>query len=188
MSYILDALKKAEAERDPDVRTGLAIEQGERHRHRLLIYGVIAALLTNAVVLIWLFFPDPQLPESVPSQAPSASERRPETVAVPVVDPVGRAVVPPEQQPVSPLPSVSEAESIAFAALPEDVAARLPVLEFSTHIFAEDPGLRVLVVNGQRIHEGDQIGAVTFTEITEDGAILAFDRYLITIPVLQNWD
>ncbi|MFV2090111.1 MAG: general secretion pathway protein GspB [Pseudomonadales bacterium] len=175
MSYILDALKKAEAERDPQARARLAIEQTEGRKHRLLIYGVILALMANAVVLTWLFYPDMQRVVSARPIAQQTSGRSTSATEQPT-----------PQTPAA--PRASKIERTTLKALPAAVAARLPRLEFSSHIFAEDADLRAVVVNGQRLEEGDRIGAVTLVEITEDGAVMAFERYLITVPVLENWN
>ena len=65
MSYILDALKKAEADRDPEARASLAMAQHQQRRNRWLGYGLVIALIANAVILLWLFLPaQPQLPSS----------------------------------------------------------------------------------------------------------------------------
>jgi hypothetical protein len=36
--------------------------------------------------------------------------------------------------------------------------------------------------------EGDRIGNVTVREITEDGAVFAFEGRLVVVPVLENWN
>ena len=52
MSFILDALKKAEAEKDPDLRASLAIGSQVNRRQRIIQYLIIAALLGNLVASI----------------------------------------------------------------------------------------------------------------------------------------
>jgi general secretion pathway protein B len=58
MSYILDALKKSEKKRMqgtvPDVLTAQEIVCHERRKRRLWPYLVIAALLVNALAVVWL--------------------------------------------------------------------------------------------------------------------------------------
>lgn len=71
MSYILDALKKAEAERDPEARASLAMAQHERRRNRWLAYAAVIALIANAAILLWLFLPEPSTePTSTKAQPP----------------------------------------------------------------------------------------------------------------------
>lgn len=57
MSYILDALKKSEKERQrgtvPDVLTVQDVMKGERKKRQVWPYVVLAVLLLNAVVLAW---------------------------------------------------------------------------------------------------------------------------------------
>ena len=86
MSYILDALKRAEAERDPEARASLAMAQHERRRNRWLAYAVVIALIANAAILLWLFLPEPstetatvaQRPAQQPSQQEDPATRRAE--------------------------------------------------------------------------------------------------------------
>jgi hypothetical protein len=61
-------------------------------------------------------------------------------------------------------------------------------LSFSTHLFSSDPGLRAVVVNGQRLKEGDQLGVLTLASITEDGVVFRFEDYLVSVSVLDDWN
>ena len=45
-----------------------------------------------------------------------------------------------------------------------------------------------MVANGQRLAEGDRLGAVRVSRITETGVILDFEDYLISVPVVGFWD
>ena len=82
MSYILDALKKAEADRDPDARASLAMAQHDRRRSRWLAYAVVIALIANAAILLWLFLPeDGAAPQTAVDISPApAQPPRPEPV------------------------------------------------------------------------------------------------------------
>jgi general secretion pathway protein B len=66
--------------------------------------------------------------------------------------------------------------------------ARFPELSFSTHVYAEDAGLRAVVVNGERLTEGDRLGNLRLTNITETGVVFRFENYLVSISVLDDWD
>ena len=212
MSYILDALRKADAEGSPDARTALAIEQSGRRRHRFLLYLVLVALLVNALLLIWVFYPNSDGPELVLSVPPAEEQvvlaPRPPTTAVPATPeapptaernpdpmpvPASEATVLPAPRPAT-LPARSQvpvtpiSRVVTFSELPAGVASRLPSLEFSTHIFSQDPALRAIVINGIRLGEGESADGLTLTEVTEDGAILGFENYLISVPVLMEWE
>lgn len=229
MSYILDALKKAEAERDPDTRASLALAQHQSSRQRLLLYGVIVALLVNAVVLVWLFFPEsgPGSTASVPAATAMAEPpARPRSaVAGPGSDSAPRFTPAPPPQPtyqaasaapppraaqslpgaqrdgtptapategsqrITPPPSARDTRSrVTLAGLSPDARARFPELAFSTHIYADDPNLRAVVVNGTRLVEGDALAGMRVHEITAAGAVFAFEDQLVSIAVLEDWN
>ncbi len=104
MSYILDALKKAEADRDPEARASLAMAQHERRRSRWLIHAVVIALIANAAILLWLFLPE-QSPRTA-APAPSEQQGRPDRVTAERQLPPLQAS--PAEQPTAP-PRRSEA-------------------------------------------------------------------------------
>ena len=188
MSYILDALKKAEADRDPDTRTTLAIEQRDRRRHRMLIYVAILALIANGMIILWLFVPDAGQPDSAAQPAIPDTTAAP-AAATPVLErdtPVPSADSAPARAPAR--ATAVEPTPTTLAAMPQSARRRFPSLSFSTHIYADDPALRAIVVNGTRLTEGDGLGDLVVHEITEEGAVFSFDRYLVSIPVLENWN
>jgi hypothetical protein len=79
-------------------------------------------------------------------------------------------------------------ELVRLDRLPAEVRRRFPGLAFSTHVYAEDRDLRAVVANGKRLTEGDSLRGVTVDEITATGVILAFDDYLIEVPVIGSWE
>lgn len=189
MSYILQALKKTEAENDPDIRVSLAVDRSVQQRQRIVLGCVVVALLVNAGVLLWLFLP--QLP-SLTTQ-PNVATTPPARAIAPVVA---------ERETAQPVPVQTESrssqlaeisvralpQSLELAALPASVRSRFPNLDFSTHIYADDPSLRAVVVNGQRVTQGEAVGELQFSEITENGVIVKFEDYLVNISVLADWD
>tara|TARA_Y100001934_G_scaffold283595_1_gene404588 strand:+ start:221 stop:451 length:231 start_codon:yes stop_codon:yes gene_type:complete len=74
-----------------------------------------------------------------------------------------------------------------ITSLPSDAKARFPGLTFSTHVFAEDASLRAVVVNGTRLTEGDAFSGIRMEQITETGVVVAFESYLVEIPVIAQW-
>ena len=197
MSYILDALKKAEADRDPDIRSRLAVEQLQRRRHRLLISVLAVALIANATMLAWLFLPDTGEPEDpaahhaqVPApnihEQPGSGEATPDSA---VIQPGGEDAQPhrmvarqPDGEPVQPSRPVDR------HGLPAAQRMRFPDLQFSTHIYADAADLRAVVVNGTRLVEGDRLGELVLQEITEEGAVFRFENRLVSVNVLEDWE
>jgi len=88
----------------------------------------------------------------------------------------------------APLPPPARViERIAFEDLPAGPRSRFPGIAFSTHIYAEDPALRAIVANGQRLQEGDRVADLLIREIAENGIVLEFEDYLVEVPVFTDW-
>ena len=194
MSYILQALKKTEAENDPDVRASLAVDRSVQQRQRIVLGCVVVALLVNAGVLLWLFLPQlpslntqPNVATTPPARAIAPVVAKRETAALLTVQTV-------PVQPESRSSQLAETsvptppQSLELTALPASVRSRFPNLNFSTHIYADDPSLRAVVVNGRRVTQGEAVGELQLSEITENGVIVKFEDYLVNISVLADWD
>ena len=70
-----------------------------------------------------------------------------------------------------------------------DARTRLAAIRFSSHIFAADQALRMVVVDGQRMKEGDTLsGGIRLEQITEDGVIFQHNGTSYPIDVLSQWD
>jgi hypothetical protein len=209
VSYILDALKKSEIENDPAAAASLALtQQRESARNRTIAALVVVALLANAAVLLWIFRPDPGVPQEPVGPSVAAAQAEPVTVPGQRSEPVTPAPTPPEVSTpgevattdlpvINPSPPQPPAREPArrpparirtqLADLPRDPKSRFPGLAFSTHVYAEDALLRAVVANGTRLQEGDRLNEVTVEEITEDGVVVAFENYLVEIPVIESW-
>lgn len=111
MSYILDALKKSEAEERPETAATMIFEQrasAEREGPPWVLIGIVGALLVNAGILIWLFGPWDKTPEgnNQVAQAPAV----PAQTTEPKVQPRPRPR--PQAQTVRPKP-ISKPKPIA---------------------------------------------------------------------------
>jgi general secretion pathway protein B len=202
MSYILDALKKAEAEQDPDLRTSLAVEQHKQRRSRFGQYLIVAALLGNLLVLVWLFGPlsprstdpnpaDEVAPAAVDKQAAAVDKRPAAANKQPVASNTqpDAAEAPNSQVGTTPAPTKLAAKvHTNLAGLSAAARRRFPELSFSTHLYANDASMRAVVVNGERLSEGDRLGNLVLTNITETGVVFSFENYLVTVSVLDDWD
>lgn len=212
MSYILDALKKAEADRSPETRAAMALAQHDRQRNRLLVYGLVVALIVNVILLLWLFLPREQ--DAASSQPAAQAQSETQSAAAPP-GPAETAAMPGPQTAAATGTSITTADSAtrlatppattapaadtlmtpstrrtpqSLRSLPTGVQRRFPSLEFSTHVYADAPDLRAIVVNGTRLTEGERLGALRLEEITEEGAVFAFEDYLVDVSVLDGWN
>jgi len=61
-------------------------------------------------------------------------------------------------------------------------------MTFSSHIFADDPALRMVNINGRLINEGDVIAeGIKLLRITEDGVVISYRHYNIEMSVIRDW-
>jgi general secretion pathway protein B len=62
--------------------------------------------------------------------------------------------------------------------LPKEVAARMPTLIMTVHIYDEDPSKRFVLINGRKIREGRRTReGVEVEEVLPDGAVLSYDGH-----------
>jgi general secretion pathway protein B len=242
MSYILDALRKADAERErghvPGIHAqpmfagapGTAAPRAARPWK-----WIAAALLALLVgVLLWSLLRGRGEPAGTPSlatpAAPAAVAMAPAPVAVPQrswaeptqsapataatqsvkpAPPPSAAPLPaPAPKPVAVKPVVSpkvdakaaasgaaavgaaasapgaagEARIYALKELPDEVRRQLPALAIGGSMYSNTPADRILIINGQVLHEGDRITPdLQLQQIKLKAAVLAFKGYRYTI-------
>ncbi|MFO0754792.1 MAG: general secretion pathway protein GspB [Thermodesulfovibrionales bacterium] len=196
MSYILDALKKAEQKRQQETAptlltvpyTAAARPKGRPWRTYLLA----AALLLNAAFLLWWLRPwqQPQHSRKAPAAlSPQAPAQQP--VPLPPAPTVHGArdssAVPEHEQreqdtlrerPVSPPAPAAETKILPFGELPPSVQQSLPALQIAGHFYSASPSSRIVSINGRTVREGEEAAeGVTVERITPDGVILSFRGY-----------
>ncbi len=230
MSYILEALKKSEAERNRNnAAMRLASDTAPPRGNALWQQALVGALLINAAAIGgWWYWRD------VPADmAPAVQTVASTTLPVPTEDvtiepePAAQAqsrshapdpapsadadlIIAPGDAPVRAAGSVDAAPAAAradradaradtetlarsgdivrFQSLPMTDRANFPELEFSTHLYASNPEMRRVVVNGQRAQEGDSIaGDIIIDAITETGVVVRYRNRRVAIDVIQGW-
>ena len=176
MSYILDALKRAESERSrgavPGVHaqphaTATPTPQG-RSRAAWVLAGALALAAVGGGLWWWSASSAERSP-TAPSPVPPVAV----VVPTPVQAPAPAAVLPPiPPLPVEPPPPAAPTVPVAvakapaapaaqqprvgtLAELPDTVRQQLPALAISGGTYSENPLYRMVIVNGQVLHEGD---------------------------------
>jgi general secretion pathway protein B len=192
MSYILDALRKSEAERSRGDALNLFAGGSPRVRPiaRGLIVALVAALAINAAVLIvWLL----RGSASTPGPSPGVAEET-RSAAVPVMptERVDNSASPALAAPTEtsePLEEESPRVITPDAGLDLDPAnVMAPAIEISTHVYSDDPTLRAVTIDGRRLREGDAVRpGIALVEITESGVVIESDGVRSNIDVLQDW-
>ncbi len=189
MSYILDALRKAEQERllgQPPALTA-APPPADPARNRFWHGLTVLGLGLNAVLLAFFLGRSPLVseppsatpPMAVPSAplaprslpvASEASERDGPPVA-PRQEPV-RPTATPGSVPPAPVPEPAP----PLETLSADRRRDMPALNLDIHIHSADPDKRFVVINGRRYREGERLSEGPVLEsVTRDGAILRQD-------------
>ena len=217
MSYILDALRKADAERDRGNVPGIHAQPsfGGAMPSRTppaakpwfwLAAGALAVLI--GVALAWyLMRPSPTAavatlpapiatapvavapaPAPAPvSPAPAAAPRVQVASPKPEAAPVVRKPKP--APPPDPVTTAADAKPAAtgekvytLAELPDDIRRQLPNVAIGGSMYSPKPADRILVINGQVLHEGDRIAPdLVLQQIRLKGALLSFKGYRYTI-------
>lgn len=205
MSYILDALRKADAERQrghvPDLNSPApaapmaAVPVGRTTAPGWWAAGAVLVVL--AAALGWWLRPTAPAPQLQPSvaQAPAPpTEARPlppPAVAVPSLQTPTPTTPPPLRRPppAAPVPAPAPEKAPAPAPTPPADAvlpwarvspalrAQLPPLKFGGSMYSSDAKARMVVISGQAVHEGDALagGAVVVERIGEHAAQLRFE-------------
>ena len=129
----------------------------------------------------------PPTPE--PPQQPSAAEAPAapiKTSPAPVAPPAAIAITrdlpapPPEPDTASPAPQVQIAspatgdQVVSLADLDPEARKQLPPLKLSMHLWNEAPSQRFVILDGQRLKEGDVLGEIVVERINRDGAVLVW--------------
>ena len=186
MSYILDALKRADANRDrqlaavPDLHAQTdTLSYGElaaASRSRWWVGGLALAALAAAGWVGWAFS---DRAEGVPvAVAPSAAVVAPAPVPTPVPTPIPTPVpapapAPAASPPPAPLPSPApRAETLRpalsaakppaaerlplYAALPPALRSQIPPLSVNGSVYSAARSSRIVILNGQVFREGAQ--------------------------------
>ena len=211
MSYILDALRKADAQRARDPARGIhaqaatAIAGGAGGRRRQdRFWAAIAALILIAALWIWMGA-GTVAPPDAPAPAPAAVVRV-VPAPVPVSLPAATAVLPPAPEPAvvvlapkapaaaaAPVAAPPAATPVAAAPaaqrtyslteLPADVQQALPKFSVSGGVYSGNVAQRMLVVNGQVFSEGSEIASgVVLEQIGPRVALLKFRGLRIAQP------
>ena len=213
MSTILDALRKAEQERDlgkvPDLRSVHAGPVLPRQRN-WLVPGLVV-LLANAALLAW-FLGREELPgrnreapdavavdATAPPPPPAPAPAQPVTLQA--VPGTGTALVsgfPERDTDTTPAPepdlmSLPPETVLALrdiplpqplAAMPESFQRSLPSLNLDVHVYSDDAARRFVLINGRRYREGDWVEEGPLLEtIATDGVIMNHQQSRFMIPI-----
>ena len=201
MSYILDALRRAQAERGRGSVPGLhtpttpaaGLPAADASPARSMLRALLALALALGVGLAggaWWLWRTPSAPASAARPAQAAPPPRPAQPAARAerraaeAGPAPAAKAPPPRS-APPKPAEAPAAPVfAQADLPPAVREQLPTLQLAGLTYSSNPLYRMVIVNRQVLHEGDQAAPGLVLERIEPGrTVWSFRGYRYALPV-----
>ena len=196
MSFILDALKKSETERQRQSGPALLEMRIVRQTHPVPAWVVIVGLLLIACVAVlgWLAWrpasvlvasaPPTKVPATTIMNTSPAVAQAPPVAARQSVSPAMTAT---EQPPAVANPADIEAAVAADPATTRSenaarslrnyatISGTVPELRLDLHVYAANPAERYAFINMHKVHEGDVTPeGAQVREITREGVVLEF--------------
>ncbi|MEO8313749.1 MAG: general secretion pathway protein GspB [Pseudomonadota bacterium] len=199
MSFILDALKKAESERSRHTGPVLMDVRIAQSRQRLPGWAWVlgCALLANLVLVVlgWVLL---RKPEAAPAAAQAAAAIGPTTAPTAAAAPPAAIPQSPVIEPVlAPVPAAVVAAAPATTVIPapisspplptpspridnlptfQDLIAQgvtLPTMQLNLHVYDELPANRYVLLNARRLREGDEVAdGIRVESIVPRGVVL----------------
>ena len=192
MSYILDALKKSDQQRNigaaPTLQFAHAALSAPK-RPSVFYYGLLAVVLLGAGVAIGLLRPwqAEQMPaekgpvaQDSPARIPQQAE--PAALATSVATPDKAmqkiAAAPVRQTDAEPDGDAPQQEVIPVYELPAAIRKEIPDMAVQLHAYSSKPSERLVSINSIRLREGGYLMAgLKLEQITPDGMIFSYKGY-----------
>ena len=200
MSYILDALKKSDQQRQRGATPTLPSAQATTvvpKQSSSVYFGVVAAVLLCAGIAIGWLHPwqgEPLVSAAEPFSArpvvPSTNQAsltpRPEQselagkpeqkVTAPNVAPAAQAISP--KVPASPASADQEQKATPYAELPLAIQQEIPDMKVQLHSYSNKSVNSIVSINSRMLKEGDSLApGLRLEQITPDGVILSYKGY-----------
>lgn len=132
--------------------------------------------------------PAPATLPVIPTAPPPASTTSPTTAAAPPTSPASSPATtttapPPSPAAPKPLPALpANDRPTALGDLDAEVRRQLPPLKLSMHFWNDDPQRRFVILDGQRVREGDTLGELVIERIDRDDVVLSWRGARLRLP------
>jgi general secretion pathway protein B len=206
MSYILEALKKSDQQRQRGATPTLQVAQvtvAAPKRPLFIYYGLLAAVLLSTGIMIgWLRPWQPELPPPVTEPiaakspisisqqtAPASLTAPPEMLGamkpnnpalVNSATPSAAAPIPDKTmpKPASIAGVAQEQKAITWDELPLQIQREIPAMTVQLHAYSSNPSERLVSINSIRLREGGSLMlGLRLEQITPDGMIFSYKGY-----------
>jgi general secretion pathway protein B len=112
---------------------------------------------------------EPAKPPSPPEPSPRLANAAAATPANPPLPP--------------PIARTASADALRLSDLDPQQRKALPPLKLSMHMWNDDPSQRFVILDGDRLREGDRIGDAVVTTITRDGVLLDWNGRRLKLSI-----
>ena len=117
-----------------------------------------------------------QTSQAAPQPSPAVAQ--PAAIVAP-----GAIPTPIESPPVASSPDAGESDLLQLSDLTAAERKSLPPLKVSMHLWDGDAARRFVIVDGNRLVEGDRVGDAVITTITPDGVVLDWSGRRLKLPI-----
>lgn len=194
MSYILEALKKSEQERElaaqriesevvsEVVGAGELVAQPVEAQSKWLLNTVYLSLLILLVLILFKLFYTPT--SNTDQKVGESNLQLAEQYEVQNINTDLKVEVNENSVPLLP-----ENKLIAIEQAPNHILASIPTLRISSHIYSTQADRRSIVVNGQRMIEGDFVAPnIQILEITHQGMVVSAEDLALEVSRSRGWE
>ena len=82
------------------------------------------------------------------------------------------------------MPTVASGDrTLHLSDLDPEQRKSLPPLKLSMHMWNDDPAQRFVILDGNRLREGDRIGDAVVTAISREGVVLDWEGRRLLVPI-----
>lgn len=193
MSFILDALKKSETDRQQQTSSEFAsVPSSSGDSNSLKWLWILGALLlVNAVVLFGVLMRDNAPAQDVAITIPQRNDEpvvaqptfEEQVAAAKLNQPPPTAITQAEPPAPKVAPTSSGARVLTFDEVRVNGTVQLTDLHLDIHVYSEVPAERFVFINMTKLRERSQLEeGPTVTEITRDGVILKYQGITFLLP------
>ncbi len=206
MSYILDAVRKAEEERRQSQSAGTrslaaqSMPQKSNGKKKYWFLGIALVLIANSA--IW-YLVSGNGPDTAAKQQAAQSAQRSQSEAADnakaskasgeasvrqIASAQGVEPVQSGGQSSIPITARTATQQVKLWQASASAQTAINALEFSFHVYSTDSNRRTIIINNQRMREGDRISdSLSLERITEIGVLLGFEDLLVEVEILEQW-
>lgn len=194
MSYILDALKKSQQERQQSSNPTIQSLHQPIQTATPSRWPVIAALACFFALLISGFMVYQWMQKNPSATVQAVSESKTDSPKVETTRSPELTVNMEKPVTAEPVKTAQAKPVVANTVLelwqlPDPVQAEIPAMTFSFHVYSNKQERRTIIINGRRLKEGGQVEEnLQLLEITETGVVLSWkSQYQFYVPVVESW-